>query len=85
MYGEFKAPSLLQKYATDYVIHKEVIRQLYIDGLGNFLFEMKKVVYPPLPFYIGSYKFFKVNSALYFMRELEIFHFEEKRFRINDP
>ena len=38
MFGETRAPSLFPKYATDYVIHKEVVRQLYIDGVGNFLF-----------------------------------------------
>ena len=39
MFGGSKAPSLLPKYTTDYVIHKKVVRQLYIDGVGNFLFE----------------------------------------------
>ena len=33
MYGVSRAPSLLPKYATDYVIHKEAVRQLYIDGI----------------------------------------------------
>ena len=54
MLGGPRAPSLLPKYATDYIVHKEVVRQLYIDGIGNFLFNQKEVVYPPLPFYIGS-------------------------------
>ena len=38
MYGGSRVPSLLPKYATDYVIHKEDVRQLYIDGTGSFLF-----------------------------------------------
>ena len=63
MYGGSEVPSLLPKYATDYVVHKEVVRQLYIDKMENFLFDQKKAVYPPLPFYIGSYKFTKVKSA----------------------
>ena len=63
MYGEFKAPSLFPRYATDYIVHKEAIRQLYIDGVGNFIFDMKKLVFPPLPFYIGSYKFTRVKNA----------------------
>jgi len=42
MYGGFRAPSLLPKYATDYVLHKEVVRQVYLDGVGIFLFEHKK-------------------------------------------
>ena len=50
MYGGSRAPSLLPKYATDYVVHKEFVRHLYIDGVGNFLFEQKKAVYPVVPF-----------------------------------
>ena len=63
MYGGSRAPSLLPTYATDYVIHKEVVRQLYIDGVGNFLFEQKNVVYPVVHFFIGSYKFSKVKMV----------------------
>ena len=59
MFGGTRAPSLLPKYATNYVVHKEVVRKLYMDGIGNFLFDKKKDVYPPLLFYIGSYKFSK--------------------------
>ena len=32
MYGGTKAPSLLPKYVTDYVVHKEAVRQLFLDG-----------------------------------------------------
>ena len=63
MYGGSIAPSLLPKYAIDYVVHKEVVRQLYIDGVGNFLFEQKKAVYPAVPFFLGSYKFSKVKNV----------------------
>ena len=84
MFGRMRAPSLLPKYATDYVIHKEVVRQLYIDEVGNFLFEQKKAVYPPVLFYIGSYKFSKVKSASEFVKELEYFHFGEISFHRND-
>ena len=84
MYGGSRAPSLLPKYSTNYIVHKEVVRHLYIDGIGNFLFDQKKVVYPPLPFYIGSYKFSKVKSASEFGKELKYFHFGEKSFHIND-
>ena len=45
---------------------------------------MKKAVYPPLPLCIGSYKFTKVKSAPEFVKELENFHFGEKRFHRND-
>ena len=63
LFGGTKAHSLLPKYATDYVVHKELVRQLYIDRIQNFLFDMRKVVQPPLPFCIDSYKFTKVKSA----------------------
>ena len=70
MYGGSRAPSLLPRYATDYVVHKEVVRQLYIYGIENLLFDQKKVVHPPIPFYIGSYRFSKVKSASEFVKEL---------------
>ena len=44
----------------------------------------KKNVHPPLPCYIGSYKFAKVNSAADFVKELEYFHFGEISFHRND-
>ena len=84
MYGGTKAPSLLPKYATDYVVHKEAVRELFLDGFRSYLFGMKTVVFPPMPFYVGSYKFSKVKSALDFVRDLEIFHFGEKSVHGND-
>ena len=50
MYGGSRAPSLLPKYATDYVLHKEAVRQVYLDGVGSFLFEHKKATYPSILF-----------------------------------
>ena len=79
-----KSLSLLPKYATDYIVHKEVVRQLFLNGFGSHLFNLKKVVFPPLPFYVGSYKFTKVKSTPEFVKELEIFHFGENSFHRND-
>ena len=56
MYGGSRAPSLLPKYATDYVLHKEAVRKVYIDGVGSFLFEHKKATYPAIPLWMGIYK-----------------------------
>ena len=50
MYGGSRAPSLLPKYATDYVLHKEAVRQVYLDGVGSFLFKHKKVAFPAIAF-----------------------------------
>ena len=50
MYGFSRAPSLLPMYATDYVVHKEAVRQVYLDGVGSFLFEHKKASYLAIPF-----------------------------------
>ena len=41
-------------------------------------------MFPPVPFYVGSYKFNKVKSDPEFVKELEIFHFGEKSFHRND-
>ena len=84
MYGGTKAPLLLPKYATDhYIDHKEAVRQVNLDGFGNYLFDLKKVVFSSVPFYVGSYKFSKVKGAPDFVKELENFHFEEKSFHRN--
>ena len=63
---------------------KEAARQVFLDGLGIHLFDIKKVVFPPVTSYLGSYKFNKVKSALYFIKELKIFHFGETSFHRND-
>ena len=84
MFGGSRAPSLLPKYATDYIIHKEAVRKVFLDGIGIFLFEHKKAAYPPLPFKLGSYKFTRVRKADEFVEELERFHFGEMPFHRND-
>ena len=84
MFGGLKTPLLLPKYATDYIVHKEAVRQVFIDGIGSFLFEYKKTTYPPFPFKLGSYKFTRVKQAAEFIEELGKFHFGEMRFRRND-
>ena len=63
MYGGTKAPSLLPKYATDYIVLKEAVRQVFLYGFGNQLFDIKKVVFPPLAFYVWSYRFNGVKSS----------------------
>ena len=52
--------------------------------LGIILFDLTKVVFSPLPFYVCGYNFSKFKSAPDFMKELELFHFDEKSFHIND-
>ena len=63
MYGGSRAPSLIPKYAIDYVLHKEAVRQVYIDGVENFIFKHKKAPYLAIPFWLGSYKFSKVKQS----------------------
>ena len=55
-----------------------------MDGFKNYFFDINKVVFPLMPFYVVSYKFSKVKSALQFVKELEIFHFGETSFHKND-
>ena len=84
MFGGSRARSLLPKYATDCIIQKEGVKQVFLDGIGNFLFEHKKTTYPPLPFRLGSYKFTRVKKADEFVEEMEKFHFGEIPFHRND-
>ena len=83
-YGCSKAPSLLPRYATYFVVHKEVVRQVFLNGVDNFLHEMKKATFPPMHFCIGGYKFSKVKGVDDFVKDLETFHFGEKSFKRND-
>ena len=84
MFGGSRAPSLLHRYAIDYIIHKEAVRQVFLDGIGSFLFEHKKDTYPPFPFNLGSYRFTRVKKADECVEELERFHFGEMPFHRND-
>ena len=84
MYGGSSTPSLLPKYPTDYVIHKEAVRLLYIDGIGNYMFEQKKAVYPALPFFVRSYKFSRIKNAVEFVKALEYFHFSQMNYDRNE-
>ena len=68
VYGGTKAPSLLPKYATDYIVRKEEVRQVFMDGFGNHLFDIKKAMFPLVPFYVGSYKFIKFKNAPKFIK-----------------
>ena len=68
----------------EYVVHKEAVRQLYIDGAGNFLLEQKKAIYPAVPFFVGSYRFSRVKNEIEFVKELEYFHFGEMNFHRNN-
>ena len=63
MFGGSRVPSLLPQCATEYIIHKEVVRQVFLDGIGSFMFEHKKTAYPPFPFKLGSYRFTRVKKA----------------------
>ena len=83
MFRGSRAPSLLPKYTTDYIIHKEAVRQVFLDGIGSFLFEHKKDAYPPFPFKLGIYRFTRVKKADEFAEELEKFHFGEIPFHRN--
>ena len=84
MYGCSRAPSLLPRYATDYVVHKEAMRQVFINGIGSYLHDHKKASFPLLPFCIGAYKFSRIKRVEDFVKDLELFHFGEKSFTRND-
>ena len=70
MYGGTKAPSLLPKYATNYIVHKEAVKQHFLDGFRSYWFDLKLVFSPPILFYVGRYNFYKVKSAPEFVKEL---------------
>ena len=84
MYGRSRDPSLLPRYITDFIVHKKAIRKIFLNGVGNFLREMKKLTFPLLPFCIGGYKFSKVKGDDDFVKDLKAFHFGEIFFQRNN-
>jgi hypothetical protein len=74
----------LPKYATDYVVLKEEVRQIFLDGIGGVLNKQHKAYFPPFPFFIGAYKFSGVATAEEYVQELKSFHFGEMIFHRND-
>ena len=70
MYGCSRALSLFPRYAMNFVAHKEAMRQVFINGIGNYLHDHKKASFPPFPFYIGAYKFSRVKGDEYFVKDL---------------
>ena len=59
------------------------MRYFYIDGVGHLFFEQKKAAYLAVPFFVGSYKFSRVKTAVEFVKELEYFHLGEMNFHRN--
>ena len=84
MHGCSQVPSLLPRYATNFVVHKEAVRKVFINGIGNYLHDHKKASFPLLPFCIGAYKLSRVKGVEDFMKDLVVFHFGEKSFVRND-
>ena len=84
MYGCSRDSSLLPRYITCFSVHKEVVKQVLLNGVGNFLHEMKKENPPPLHFCTGGYKFSKVKGVDEFVKALETFHFGEIFFQGNE-
>ena len=84
MYGCYRVPSLFPIYATNFVIHKEVVRKVFINGIGSYLHDHKKASFPLFPFCIGAYKFSRIKGVEDFVKGLEVFHFGEKSFMKND-
>ena len=54
MYGGTRTPSLLPKYAIYYIVLQEAFRQVFLDGFGIHLFDIKKAVFPLVPFLRGK-------------------------------
>jgi len=56
-----------------------------IHGVSGILYRDKKVIWPPLPIYIGTYSFSKTKQSQEEIDTLLSYHFGEERFKRHDP
>ena len=83
MYGCSRAPSLFPRYTTDYVVHKEAKRQVFINIIGSCQHDHIKASFPLLPFCIEAYKLSRIKGVEYFVKDLEVdYYFSQERMYI---
>jgi hypothetical protein len=63
IYRATKAPHLLPRFVPDKLVLQEVAYQTVINGVGEFLYQDKKSIWPLLPLWIGSYSFATTKQA----------------------
>jgi hypothetical protein len=49
------------------------------------LYRLKKVIWPPIPLYVGNYFFENTKHAQAEVNTLLSYHFEEERYKRHDP
>jgi hypothetical protein len=63
VYGAMKSLHLVPRFVLDRLVLQEVAYQTIINGVGEMIYRDKKVIWPPLPLYIGSYFFANTKKA----------------------
>jgi DNA segregation ATPase FtsK/SpoIIIE-like protein len=85
IYGSTKPPHVLPKFVPDKLVLQEVAYHTLVHGVGASLSKYKKLSWPPLPFYVGSYSFKNSKEAHAEAEALATFHFGEGIFHRYDP
>lgn len=85
IYGATEAPHMFPKFVPNKLVLQEVAYRTLVNGVGAVLVRDKKLTWPPLPFWLGSYCFKDVKEAQAKVDTLEKFHFGEERFRRHYP
>jgi hypothetical protein len=73
-----KAPHLLPKFVPDRLVLQEIVYQTLVYGVGATLNRDKKMIWPPLPLWVGAYSFKDVKKAQAEVDTLASFHFNKK-------
>jgi hypothetical protein len=84
-YSAMKSPHLLPKFVLDILVLQEIAYQTMIHGVGVALNRDKKLIWPPLPLWVGSYSFKDIKESQEEMDTLNYFTFGEERFHRHDP
>jgi hypothetical protein len=78
-------PHIFPKFVPDKLVLQEVAYHTLVHGVGASLSKYKKLPWPPLPFYVGSYSFKNSKETHVEVEALETFHFGEGIFHRYDP
>lgn len=63
IYGATEAPHMFPKFVPNKLVLQEVAYRTLVNGVGAVLVRDKKLTWPPLPFWLGSYCFKDVKEA----------------------
>jgi hypothetical protein len=80
LYRATKAPHFIPRFVLKWLVIKKISYQAVIYGVRETLYREKKAIWPPLPFWVGSYSFGSIKQVQEEVDMVLSFRFREERF-----